>query len=189
MVEAGSLKAQSVIVREGELFRVLAVEHHGGGGQFAGFVVLKLKSLRSGHIKELRTSPEEKFEDVELARRELEFLYEDEGGFVFMDGESYEQYTLPKEALGKKAVFLRENAKLPVEFWEDQPVSVVFPPAVELKVVSAPTGLRDLESSTMKTVTLENGMEVLAPQFIEEGDIVRVDTETSRYLERVRQKK
>lgn len=189
MVEAGSLKAQSVILREGELFRVLSVEHHGGGGQFAGFVLLKLKSLRSGHIKELRCSPQEKFEDVELVRRELEFLYEDESGFVFMDGESYEQYTLPKETLGKKAVFLRENASLPVEFWQDQPVSVVFPSVVELKVVSAPAGLRDLESSAMKTVTLENGMEVLAPQFIEEGDLVRVDTETGRYLERVRQKK
>jgi len=189
MLEAANLKAGFVIRREGELFRVLEVLHHGGGGQFAGFVVLKLKSLRSGHVKELRLAPEEKLEEVELQRRELEYLYEDESGYVFMDAETFEQYSLPRQALGKKSVFLTPNARLPVEFWEEQPVNVIFPEVVELKVASAPPGLREMETSTYKTAQLENGMEILVPQFIETGDVVRVETETRRYLERVRQKK
>ncbi len=189
MQVAADLKAGTVIRREGELFRVLEVLHHGGGGQFAGFVVLKLRSLRTGHGKELRLAPDEKLEDLELTRRQLEYLYEEEGAFVFMDNETYEQYSVPKEALGRRSVFLTPNAQLPVEFFEDHPVNVVFPEVVELKVVTAPPGVRDTDTSAMKTVTLENGMEIRAPQFIEEGDIVRVDTETGHYLERVRQKK
>lgn len=189
MLEASALKAGAVIRKDGELFRVLEVSHHGGGGQFAGFIAVKLKSLRSGHVKELRLDPATKVEDVELTRRDLDFLYEDEAGFTFMDSETYEQFTIPKEVLGEKAAFLTESARLPVEFFDDQPVNVVFPAVVELKVVTAPPGVRDTDTSAMKTVTLENGMEILAPQFIEEGDVVRVDTETGRYLERVRQKK
>jgi len=189
MLTAAELKAGMVIRRDGELFRALEVAHHGGGGQFAGFVVVKAKSLRSGHVKEWRLDPATKLEDVLLTRRELDYLYEDEAGYTFMDGETYEQFTIPKEVLGEKAVFLTENARLPVEFFEEQPVNVVFPPVVELKVTTAPPGVRDTDTSAMKTVVLENGMEILAPQFIEAGDIVRVDTETGRYLERVRQKK
>ncbi|MCX7895455.1 MAG: elongation factor P [Thermoanaerobaculum sp.] len=189
MQEAAALKMGSVIRREGELFRVLEVLHHGGGGQFAGFILLKLKSLKTGHVKEVRVAPAEKVEDVELNRRELEYLYEEEENFVFMDSETYEQYSLPKEVLGKKSVFLTPNATLPVEFWQDQPVNVIFPEVVELKVASAPPGLRDMETSTYKTAVLENGMEVLVPQFIETGDTVRIETESGKYLERVRQKK
>ncbi|BCW94034.1 MAG: elongation factor P [Thermoanaerobaculum sp.] len=189
MLEAASLKMGSVIRREGELFRVLEVAHHGGSGQFAGFIALKLKSLRTGHVKEIRLASDEKVEDVELTRRDLEYLYEDEESFVFMDSETYEQYNLPKDVLGKKSVFLTPNARLPVEFWEEQPVNVIFPEVVELKVASAPPGLRDMETSTYKTAVLENGMEVLVPQFIETGDTVRIETETGKYLERVRQKK
>lgn len=189
MLVASALKMGSVIRREGELFRVLEVAHHGGSGQFAGFIALKLKSLRTGHVKEIRLAADDKVEDVELIRKDLEYLYEDEESFVFMDSETYEQYSLPKDVLGKKSVFLSPNARLPVEFWEDRPVNVIFPDVVELKVVSAPPGLRDMETSTYKTATLENGMEALVPQFIETGDIVRIETETGRYIERVRQKK
>jgi elongation factor P len=105
-----------------------------------------------------------------------------------MNPETFEQIALPTEAIGDYEKFLQPNMRIPVEFYEGNPINIVFPEAVELTVVTAPPGLHEHETSTFKTVTLENGMEVLAPQFIKEGDILRIETATAKYLERVRRK-
>lgn len=186
MIEASELRAGIVIKRDNELLSVIGAERHAGGGQLGGAVFAKARSLRTHHIKELRFHPDDRIEDVEVERRDMEYLYTDGTAFYFMNPDTFEQISLPKEVIGPYEKFLQPNVRIPVELYEGSPVSVAFPPAVELKVASAPPGLREHETSTFKTVVLENGLEVLAPQFIKEGDMVRIEVATGKYLERIR---
>lgn len=186
MIEAKDLRAGAVVRLEGELHSVVSAEVHAGAGKFASMVFATLRNLRTGHVRELRLHTDDKLDDVELERREMEYLYTDGDTCYFMNPETFEQFGVPRAALGPAERFLLPNMRVPVELHEERVVNVAFPPAVELKVVTAPPGLRDAEGSTYKTVVLENGMEVLAPQFIKEGDLVRIEVATGKYLERVR---
>ena len=116
----------------------------------------------------------------------MEYLYSDGAEFYFMNPDTFEQISLPKESIGPHEKFLQPNLRVPVALCEGRPVKVVFPDAVEFKVVSAPPGLRGRDTTTHKTVVLDNGMEVLAPEFIKEGDIVKIEVATGKYLERIR---
>lgn len=186
MIEASELRAGTAVKLNGEIYSVVSAEYHAGGGQFGGMVFVKVKGLRTKHVKELRFHPDDKLEDVELEHKEMEYLYADGAEFYFMNPDTFEQISLPKEAIGPYERFLQPNMRVPVELFEGTPIRLVFPEAVELKVVSAPPGLREHETATYKSVVLENGLEVLAPQFIKEGDIVKIEVATGKYLERVR---
>lgn len=185
MIAAADLKAGTVINLDGELHGVIGAEHHAGAGKFGSMVFARVRNLRTGHMKELRYHPEDKLEDVELERREVEYLYTDGAEFYFMNPDTFEQISLPKEVVGAHEKFLLPNTRVPVELYEGRLVSVAFPAAVELKVVTAPPGLREHDTA-YKTIVLENGLEVLAPQFIKEGDVVKIEVATGKYLERVR---
>jgi elongation factor P len=186
MITASDVKAGMAIRLEGELYSVITAEYHAGSGQFGGTVFLRLKNLRSKHLKEWRVHPNDKLEDVSLERRDMEYLYSDGDDLYFMDPNTYDQINLPRETIGHREKFLQPNMCIPLELYDGQPISVIFPEIVEQKVVTAPPGLREHESSTYKTVTLENGMEVLVPQFIKEGEVVRIEVETGKYVERVK---
>jgi len=186
MIEAKDLRAGTVIRLDGELHSVASAEYHSGAGKFGSAVFATMRNLRTGHVRELRLHTGDKLDDVELERREMEYLYSDGAAFYFMNPETFEQVGVPRAAIGAAERFLRPNMRVPVELHEERVVNVAFPAAVELKVVTAPPGLRDSEGSTFKTVVLENGMEVLAPQFIKEGDFVKIEVATGKYLERVR---
>lgn len=186
MIEAKALRAGTVIRLDGELHTVVSAEYHTGTGKFASTVFATARNLRTGHHRELRLRTDEKLEDVELERREMEYLYSDGSAFYFMNPETFEQIEVPRAAIGAAEKYLLPNMRVPVELYEGRVVNVVFPSAVELKVVTAPPPLRDAEGNTYKTVVLENGMEVLAPQFIKEGDTVRIEVASGKYLERVR---
>jgi elongation factor P len=186
MITASEVRAGMAIKREGELYSVISADYHAGSGQFGGVMFARLKNLRTQNFKEVRLHPNEKVEDVQLERQEMEYLYTDGGDFYFMNPETFEQISLPKEAIGPREKFLQPNMRIPVEMYEGNPINVIFPEIVELKVVSAPPGLREHETATYKTVILENGMEVLAPQFIKEGEVVRIEVASGKYLERVK---
>ena len=186
MVEASELKPGMVIMREGELHSVVSAGYHAGGGQQGSAVFAKVKSLKTGHIKELRLHPSDKLEQFALDRKEMGYLYTDGVAFYFMNPDTFEQISLPTETIGAYEKFLRPNMRIPVQLYEGEPVAIAFPPAVELSVVSTPPGLHEHETSTFKTATLENGMEVLVPQFIKEGDTVRIEVASGKYLERIR---
>lgn len=187
MITATEIRAGMTIKLQDELYRVISAEYHAGGGKLGGVMYAKARNLHTNNIKEWRLHPNEKVEDVLIDRREMEYLYTDGEQFYFMDPETFEQISLPKQAIGDREKFLQPNMRIPLELYQDQPVNVVFPETVDLKVITAPPGLREHETSTYKTVILENGMEVLVPQFIKEGEVVRIEVETGKYLERVRQ--
>jgi elongation factor P len=186
MIVASEMRAGMVIRLDGELYTVVSAEYHAGGGQFGGTVFARIKNLRTNHLKEWRFHPNDKVEDVTLERQEVDYLYTDGTDFYFMNPETFEQISLPREVIGQREKFLQPNMRIPVELYDGQPINIIFPEVVELKVVSAPPGLREHETSTYKTVILENGMEVLVPQFIKEGEVVRIEVETGKYLERVK---
>ncbi|MCX7961830.1 MAG: translation elongation factor P [Burkholderiales bacterium] len=186
MIPASELRAGTAFRHGGELLLATDAEYRVAAGKFGSLVFVKAKVLKTGHLKELRFHPDDKIEDVELERRPMEYLYADGDAFTFMDPESFEQVSLARAAIAPLDRFLQPGMRIPVEFDAGEPVRVVAPEAVELKVVAAPPGLKEHEGTPFKTVVLENGMEILAPQFIKEGDHVRVEVATGKYLERVR---
>jgi elongation factor P len=186
MIAASEVRAGATLKINGELYRVIDATLHVGGGKMGTTVVVKMRQMATGHVREHRFDPTEKVEDAPLDRQTMEYLYTDGDAFYFMSPETFEQVSLPKEIIGHLEKFLRPNMQIPLEFYEGNPVNILFPEAVELKVVTTPPGKHEHDMTTPKPATLENGMEVLVPQFIKEGDLVRVDVATGKYLERVK---
>ncbi len=185
MALASDLRSGMVVRLEGELFRVVEAARHIGSAQQKGLVYLKMRNLRTGALVERRLRPDDEVERVELERRPMEYLYTDGEAFYFMDLETYDQTAIPATMIGELAVFLQPNQRLPVELYQGNPVSVVFPETADLRVASTGPALRDKESHVYKPAILENGLEVLVPQFIGEGDVVRINVYTREYLDRV----
>ncbi len=118
----------------------------------------------------------------------MEFLYEDGESCTFMDPETFEQVSIPNRSLGPFLRFLTPNQRLDVAFLDAEPVEVLYPPTVVLRVETTPEPIHGQQDSNVyKSATLENGMEILVPPFIKAGDRVRVEVETGKYVERVRE--
>jgi elongation factor P len=175
-----------VIRLDGKLYRVVHAEYHAGGGKMHGAMHAKLRSVQSDHVSERRFRQEERFEEVELEHETMEFLYEEGDFCVFMHPETYEQVNLPKQSLGPFLPYLEPNQSVKVELLDGSPLQVSYPPTVELRVESTPEPLHMDDSSVPKDATLSNGMEVQVPQFVKEGDTVRIDVETGKFVDRVR---
>lgn len=184
MISASDAKTGMILHIEKNLYRVLATEYHMGGGKMGGLVHVKLREVRSGLLLEKKFKPDEKLENVELDRKTMEFLYEDTEGFYMMDPDSYEQIQLSRSLMEPFAPFLQPNMRLPVEFLDGEPVNVLFPEWVELEVISTPPSISSLQDEVYKPATLSNRMQVQVPQFIKEGDIIKVDVNTKKYIER-----
>lgn len=185
MALASELRPGVTVRVEGDLFRVVEAARHIGSAQQKGLVYLKMRNLRTGTMVERRLRPDEEVEKVELERRPMEYLYTDGEAFYFMDLETYDQVAIAAGMIGDLDVFLQPNQSLLVELYQGTPVSVVFPEVVDLRVVSTGPALRDKESHVYKPAVLENGLEVLVPQFIGEGDLIRINVYTREYVERV----
>ncbi len=185
MILATEIKEGATLQLDNKLFKVLEVNRHAGSGQMHGFIALKLQDIRYGHYYDRHFKPTDKVEMLELTKRPMNYLYNDEDVFYFMDPENYEQVSISNESIGSIAKFLKEGMRVTVELHGEEALSIQFPKAVELKVSMTGTGIKGGQDNTMKTATLENGMEILVPQFIEAGEKVRVDTEKGKYIDRV----
>lgn len=171
---------------DGTLFQVLDFQHvkPGKGG---AFVRTKLRNVKTGAVVDRTLNAGV---DVPLAiveRREMQYLYRDGESFVFMDTETYEQHHVPAQVVGDAANYLTEGATAVVPMYEGSAIGVELPASVVLKVVQTEPGLRgDRVSGAMKPATLETGLVVQVPLFVEAGDQVKVDTRTGEYLTRVK---
>ncbi len=116
----------------------------------------------------------------------MEFLYADADSVTFMNPETFEQVSIPREAIGAATKFLQADMKVPVEFYEGQPVSIAFPPIVEAKITSTAQPVHQQQDNTLKPATLDNGLEIMVPHFIKPGETVRVEVATEKYVDRVR---
>jgi elongation factor P len=186
MVLASDVKEGTALQLDGKIWKVLEAVHHSGSGQMHGFIELKLHDIRFGHFGDRRFKHSDQLDDVDLHKRQMEYLYSDSEASYFMDPETFEQVSIPKATIGTTEKFMKEGMKITVELLGEEALTVQFPKVVELKVASTGPGIRGGgDNTTLKPATLENGVEVLVPQFVETGDAVRVDTEKVKYIDRV----
>ncbi|MGQ9693394.1 MAG: elongation factor P [Thermodesulfobacteriota bacterium] len=170
----------------GEPFVIVDFQHvkPGKGG---AFVRTRLKSLITGNVIDQTFRAGERVDKPDLEEREMQFLYETNGEYHFMDVHTFEQLYLTAEQLGDSRDFLKENLIIKALFHNKRPIGIEVPMFVELKVIKAEPGIRgDTATGATKPATLESGAVIQVPLFVEEGDIVRLDTRTREYIERVK---
>ena len=175
-----------VIVFEGEPCRVVEFRHH-TPGNLRAMIQTKLRSLRSGSSFEHRFRSADTIERASLEQHEMEYLYSDGSHHHFMNTETYEQTALSDDELGDSAQWLSPGLKIQAEFYEGSPIGIDMPPSIELTVTQTEPSLKGATVSNVnKPATLENGVTIKVPPFINEGDRIRVDPTEGRYLERAR---
>lgn len=184
MIQTTQVKPGMVIVYEGELYRIMTTTHV-APGNWRAMVQVKMRNLKSGNQMEHRFSADEKVERAIMDQHEMEYLYSDGEQYHFMNTENYEQVVLDAEILGDYAKYLQANCRVQVDFYQEQAVGIELPKSIVYKVVEAdPSVKRATASAQFKNATLENGLIVRVPSFIEAGDSVKIDTETGDYVER-----
>ncbi len=144
---------------------------------------IKMKEVTTGTTIEDRFASDNDLEVVDMDRREMEYLYSDNTGFVFMDTESFDQITMHKEMVGEVMKFLKPNTKIIGLVSEEKVVSIELPKTVDLKVTSTPPGIKgSTATNQLKEATLETGLKTRVPGFINEGEMIRVSTEDGSYM-------
>ena len=186
MITASQLRNGMALRLEGGLFRVDSAEYHAGQGKMGGVVHTRLKNLHTGTLWEHRFRSDERLEDLPVEKQAMDFLYSDADNCYFMNPETFEQVSIPRAVIGPAEKFLKPEMRVPVEFFEGQPLSVYFPDIVEVRVAETAQPAHSQQDNTWKPATLENGLEVMVPQFIRSGEVIRIDVTTSRYVERAK---
>ena len=188
MITASQMRAGMAIRYQGLEYRVVAADYHPGQGQMGGATHARLQNLGTGTFWEHSFRSDLKLEDMSVERRTLEFLYDDGDQCCFMDPDSYEQTEVPRAMIGPQAQFLESGMRLGVDFVEGRAVGVLFPDILEVKIADTAPPSHQQQDSTFKSARLENGVEVMAPQFVKTGDIIRLDLRTMKYMDRVKTK-
>ncbi len=187
MVPASDLRPGMALRVEGTLYKVIGAEYHGGGGKMGGVTHAKLRNLETGTLREWRFRGDQVVEEVRPDRQTMQFLYSDAETSYFMHAESFEQVGIENARIGRAVPFLKEEMALPVEFFDDRPMSVVFPDIIEARVAdTAPPVHTQGSDNVWKAATLDNGVEVMVPPFIAPGESIRVEVETGKYVERAK---
>jgi elongation factor P len=186
MKDAIDVRAGNLLLVDGKIYKVDEVEVK-GSAKVHKTVFIKMRDILDGKDLEHTYQQDDKFEQADVIHRKSMYSYKDGDSFFFIDAETFENYEVSKNILGNKEVFLKENEKYTIELYESRPLEVIFPQRVRLKVTTAPPGIKQHDSVTAKQIILENGMEIDAPQFIEEGDIVEIDSHTGKYVDRVQE--
>jgi elongation factor P len=184
MVTGRELKKGNVIEMDGTLYQVLDYQHI--KMKRIALLRMKLRDVRGGHTIERTFPSNEKLKLVRLDYRDMQFLYADGNLYHFMDNESYEQIAIDKAQLGDAVNYLKENDSARVSTYKDEVIGVELPAAVELEVVDTEPGFKgNTATGGTKPATVETGIIVQVPLFVEKGTVIKVDTRSGQYLERV----
>lgn len=185
MLNINEIKLGSLIQISNEPYVVIKADHHkiARGG---AVLKTKLRNLITGNVMEKTWQGNDKAEPAETEKKKANFMYKDNDEAHFMDNQTYEQFSLLLEQIGGKQKFLREGADATILYFNNKPVAVDLPVKIELKVISAPPGVKgNSAGSVTKQVELETGVNINVPLFVNEGDVIRINTETGEYVERV----
>ena len=183
-MKATLLRPGMIIQHEGELYTVFSVDHRTPGNKRASMQT-KLRNLRSGTISDYRFRAEDQLDRAILDEVEFQFLYGDGDGYHFMNTENYEQIHLGKDVLGDATDYLIPDMNVKIEFHEGRPLGLSLPDTVDLKVTDTEPGLQKATaSSVMKPATLETGLVVQVPPFINIGEKIKVNTTEATYVSR-----
>ncbi len=184
MISAGDFRNGVIFVMDDQIYQVIEFQHV-KPGKGSAFVRTTYKNLRTGSVVQKSFNPSEKFEQAQLSRRDMSYLYSDGDLYYFMDTESYEQMPLSKEMLGEKLHFLKEGMVCRVVFWGSEILDIEPPTFVELEVTDCEPAVRgDTATTATKNATVETGATLKVPLFINKGDIIRIDTRSGEYMER-----
>ena len=184
-IQATRMKRGMLIKMGPDLFRVLDLTHFTPGNK-RGFVQARMRNIRTGQQADNKFRAEEDVERAILDERSMQYLYRDGDAFHFMDTSTYEQIHLDAEILGDNANYIIPEMVITMEFYGEEPVGIELPITVDLKVVDTTPGInRATASAQVKPATLETGLVINVPSFVNEGDKVRVSTETGEYQSRV----
>jgi elongation factor P len=177
-------KGMIIIGENGELLHVIDRDLN-TPGNWRAILQLKLKNLKTGSITINRVKPEDKVETAFLDKREMEYIYEEAAGYVFMDTETFDQITLDHDMVEEMMKYLKPNTRAHVIFYEGKPLSLELPQTVELEVTHTDPALKGATAAAQyKPATLETGLSITVPPFIKTGEKVKIDTRTGEYLER-----
>ena len=182
---AGDFRNGTTFEMEGNVFRVVEFQHV-KPGKGSAFVRTKLKNVITGATLEKTFNPSDKFPGAEIEKKTMQYLYADGDLYYFMDNETYEQLPLNKDQLGDSLKYIKENMNVKTLSFKRKVFSVEPPMFVELEVTYTEPGFSGNTTTTSgKPAKLENGLEISVPLFVEIGDIIRIDTRTGEYMERV----
>lgn len=184
MLSTNEFKKGSKLEIDNEPYEIVDYEHiKPGKGQ--AFVRVKLKNLKTFNVVEKTFKSGTKISKADVEERPMQYLYQDEHGYHFMDNSNYEEYVIPKEVIEEEAKFLQENKDVFVLLYKNSPIGVSLPNFVELRVITTEPGFKgDTAATGSKPATLETNAVIQVPFFIKEGDIIRIDTRTGEYVER-----
>lgn len=185
MVSINEIKSGLTILVDGDVYQVIEYQHV-KPGKGAAFVRTKLRNLKTGNIQEKTYRGDEKIEEAFIEEKRLRYLYTSGNIYHFMDQDNFEEVTIPKETLGDKIKFLKDNLDVSASFYKDEVLNINLPNFIEFKVIHTELGIRgDTVKSGTKSAKIETGAIIQVPLFINTADTIKVDTRTQEYVERV----
>ena len=185
MIDVNQLRKGTTFTMDGDLFKVVEYQHH-KPGRGKAVIRTKIRNLRTGSIIDKNFISSDRVEDIRIERVAVQYLYNDGDFYYFMNEETFEQIPLPTAVLGDSVEYLIDNMSLNIYSYEGESIDIELPTSVDLKVIDAPLALAgDSATGATKQVTVESGLKVTVPLFIEEKDTIRVDTRNGAYVTRV----
>jgi elongation factor P len=185
MIDVNELRKGVTFTMDGELWKVIDYQHH-KPGRGKAVIRTKLRNLRSGATIDKNFTSGDRVQDIRLDHQTVQYLYSDEEFFHFMDIETYEQFPLGGAIIEDAKPYLVDNMEIELSSYEGEPLDVELPITVDIRVAEAPPGFAgDTASGATKEVTLETGYRLQVPLFIQESDVLRIDTRDGRYVTRV----
>ena len=181
---ATQLRKGMIVKIENKLYQIFGCQHV-TPGNLRGFVRVKMRNIQSGSMAEEKLRSEDIVERVSLEQKAMQYLYNDNEGYHFMDTVTYDQVQLTAELLGDSVGFLKPEMSIEVEFYGENPIGIELPQTVDLKVIETMPAIKGATATNQtKPATLETGVVIQVPPFIGEGDLIRVNTETGEYQTR-----
>jgi len=186
MAKAVELRRGQAVNYENDAYLIIETEHVAKGNK-RSYMQVKMRNLKTGQLIERRFRVNDELESAFLEKKEMEYLYSDGSGHVLMDLQSYDQTTISNEMMGDGAQYLKPNTAVEAVIIDGEVVGIELPHSVELKVSETPPAIKGATATNQnKDATLETGLRVKVPPFVEEGELVRVDTRSGQYIERVK---
>jgi len=185
MVSTNDIRPGQSILLDGTLYLILEYQHV-KPGKGKAFVKTKLKNLSGGGVIDKTFRADEDVKQAFIDKQQFQYLYKDGDSYIFMNNETFEQINLNNDIVESKYLYLSSNQEVTIQMHEDTPIDLVLPPTVNLLVTSAEPAVKgDTVSSSTKSVTCETGLILNVPMFIEEDELIKVDTKNSTYMTRV----
>ena len=185
MVSTNDIRPGQSLIIEGSIYLILEYQHV-KPGKGKAFVKTKLKNLSDGGVVDKTFRADENVEQAFIDKQSFNYLYKDKNDYVFMNNETYEQINLNEMIIEDKYLFMKENQEITIQMYKNTPINILLPASVELKVTKAEPAVKgDTVTSTNKIVTCETGLEISVPMFIEENEIIKIDTKNKTYMTRL----